>query len=241
MSSPDSNNQDESPEAEAGGREGSDPIEALVTPAQLVQAMTAVADLAERLGNVERAQQAMVRVVRDALARTAGPTPTAEEVPRQVLQTERSMLWTWETTHESTSSRLPRPSIIGRALYDLQQAAAGTYEGSTPAEIYITISVHGEHHLSEVARDRVDRYQAGETRAMSGKINEHLAPRFHALSNRTDGRNYAENVGNRRSLTARGSRVFANWPHWEARDNDPTGDGPSTSSSAPPAGGTGTT
>ena len=44
MSSPDSNNQDESREAEAGAREGSDPIEALVTPAQILQALTALVD-----------------------------------------------------------------------------------------------------------------------------------------------------------------------------------------------------
>ena len=224
--------------------------------AQILQVLTALVDssnvfrestesqlaqMEDRSLSVARESQEQTRLLRNALARPAGPASAAELVPWQVLQMERSMLWSYEAGSDGNKPlRLPRPSIIGRALYDLQMAAA-TYQGSSPAEIYITISVNGRHHLSEVARGRVDRYQAGETRAMSGKINEHLGPRFDALSNRRDGRNYAENIRNRRNLTKRGSRVFANWPHWDARDDDLTGYGPSTSGPAPPASGTGTT
>ena len=236
MSSPDSSSNDES-------------LEILKRSPQILQVLTTFFDsfrnesLVAASARLEKVIKEQTRLQQNALAEPAYPASAAESVPRQVLQMERSMLWTFEAGRDGIQSlRLPRPSIIGRALYDLQQVAAASYEGSSPAEIYITISVNGRHHLSEVARGRVDRYQAGETRAMSGKINEHLGPRFDALSNRRDGRNYAENIRNRRSLTKRGSRVFANWPNWDALDDDLTGYGPSPSGSpAPaPAGGTGT-
>lgn len=228
-------------------------MEVLRGNAQFLQALTALADsvaaqqrstadlgadLSSRLRSVEELQRQQVEVLRDALSRLSGSSTTTEHVPRQVLRMEQAMLWSWETAREGlTSLRLPRPSIIGRALYDLQQAAATTYEGSVPAEIYITISDNGPHHLSNTASNHVRRYRVGETRAMSGKINEHLEPRFEALSDRNRGRYYAESAGDRRSLTVRGSQVFANWPHWSARDEDLSGDGPGTSGSAPPAGG----
>ena len=258
---PSSDNSNNNP-PDASRRAPEAPLEALRHNAQILEMLTAVvgtataeitkaqresteallAGVESRLSRMEKLGQEQTALLRTVLARPADPASAAEPVPRQVLQMERAMLWTWEAAREGPQAlRLPRPSIIGRALYDLQMAAA-TYQGSSPAEIYITISVNGRHHLSEVARGRVDRYQAGETRAMSGKINEHLGPRFDALSNRRDGRNYAENIRNRRSLTKRGSRVFANWPNWDALDDDLTGYGPSPSGSpAPaPAGGTGT-
>lgn len=257
MSSPDSNSQDESPEAEAGGLAGSDPIEALVTPAQLLQALTAVADslktqresaearavgLVEQLGNVARAQQAMVSVVRDALTRTAAPATAAEEVPRQVLQVERGWLWSLERGIKGPQTRhLPRPSIIGRALYDLQHEATSVYDGSKPADIYIKISVRGRHHLSETASGYVTRYEAGETSDMAGKIGINLERRFEVLTKQIAGRILAGRSGELRCLTGHGINFFTDWPHWDARDNDPTGDGPSTSGPAPPAGGTDTT
>ncbi|MEI7863459.1 MAG: hypothetical protein WCJ21_12540 [Planctomycetota bacterium] len=252
MSSPDSN-ANNSPDASDGSRAGLDPLEALTRSPQVLQVLTALVDsvnaqrgasetrdaqMEASLSDFRAVFEQQMRLLRNALATRAGPASVAEPVSRQVLQMERSMLWTWETTRDSKSSRLPRPSIIGRALSDLQQSEGTTYDGSSPADIYITILVSGRHHLSDVAVRRVERYQAGATRAMSGKINEHLEPRFDALSIRRDGRNYAENVGDRRSLTARGCRVFENWPHWDARDDDPTGDGPGTSGSAPPAGAT---
>lgn len=126
-------------------------------------------------------------------------------------------------------------------LYDLQQAEGTTYEGSIPAEIYITISVHGVHHLANHTREYVTRYQAGETRAMSGKINEHLAPRFDAISNRSRRRYYALNEHGRRYLTPEGQRLFTNWPHWSVRDDDFTGDGRSATGVSGPVGGTAAT
>ena len=258
---PSSDNSNNNP-PDASRRAPEAPLEALRHNAQILEMLTAVvgtataeitkaqresteallAGVESRLSRMEKLGQEQTALLRTVLARPADPASAAEPVPWQVLQMERSMLWSFEAGRDGIQSlRLPRPSIIGRALYDLQQVAAASYKGSSPAEIYITISVNGRHHLSEVARGRVDRYQAGEKRAMSGKINEHLGPRFDALSNLRDGRNYAENFGNLRSLTARGSRVFANWPHWDARDDDLTGDGPSPSGSPAPAGGTGTT
>ena len=253
---PSSDNSNNDP-PNASGRASEAPLKTLRHNAQILEMLTAVAEITKaqrestesllagvesRLSCMERLWQEQTALQRTVLARPADPASASEPVPRQVLQMERSMLWSFEAGSVGNKPlRLPRPSIIGRALYDLQQVAAASYKGSSPAEIYITISVNGRHHLSEVARGRVDRYQAGKKRAMSGKINEHLGPRFDALSNLRDGRNYAENFGNLRSLTARGSRVFANWPHWDARDDDLTGDGPSPSGSPAPAGGTGAT
>ena len=259
MSSPDSNSRDESREAESSGRTGSDPIEVLVTNAQLLQALTTVADsvntqrgstedrdaqIAERLANLERVQQEQTRLLRDALTRPSGPTPAAEEVPRQVLEMERAMLWSLEVGLDGNQARrLPRPSIIGRALYDLRQEMSTGYEGSTPADIYLKISAQGPHHLSPTATNYVTRYAAGDTSAMSGKIGLHLEPRFKVLSDPSRSLHYADSYRQSRDLTRRGCRLFQGWPNWEARDDDPTGDGPSPSGSpAPaPAGGTGTT
>lgn len=254
MSSPDNSDRDGSPEADAGGVAEADPLEVFQGNAQMLQAITALAesvaaqrvsiearytDLATQLSEMRRSQQQQTEFFRNLLAQLLGSATAAENAPRQVLRMEQAMLWSWETAREGPSSlRLPRPSIIGRALFDLQQAEVDTYEGSVPAEIYITISENGRHHLSETAYDRVARYQAGETRAMSAKINEHLEPRFEALSDRSRGRYYAEIAGNRRSLTTKGSQVFSDWPDWSARDEDVSGDGPGTSSPAPPAAGT---
>lgn len=253
MSSPDSN-VNNSPDASDRSRAGLDPLEAMTTCALILQVLTTLVDsvnsqrgasetrdaqIEARLSSLETATEGMTRLLRNALARPADPASAAEPVSRQVLRMEQAMLWSWETAREGLSSlRLPRPSIIGRALFDLQQAEVDTYEGSVPAKIYITISENGRHHLSETASNRVARYLAGETRAMSGKINEHLEPRFEALSDRSKGRYYAEIAGERRSLTARGSQVFANWPDWSARDEDVSGDGRGISGSAPPVGGT---
>ena len=257
MSSPDSNNQDESREAEAGAREGSDPIEALVTPAQFLQALTALVDslnsqrgasetrdaqIEARLSSLETATEGMTRLLRNALARPADPGSAAEPVSRQVLQMERSMLWSRESLFDGPQyPRLPRPSIIGRGLYDLQHEAASVYEGSKPADIYTKISDRGRHHLSETASRYVTRYRAGETSDASGKMGIHLKPRFEALAKLTDRRPYAEQTGERRYLTGHGIAIFTDWPNWDALDDDLTGYGPSTSGPAPPAGGTGTT
>ena len=249
MSSPDSN-ANNSPDASDGSRAGLDPLEALARSPQVLQVLTTLVDsvnsqrgasetrdaqIEARLSSLETATEGMTRLLRNALARPADPASTAEPVSRQVLQVERSILWSLEVGVEGRQAdHLPRPSIIGRALYDLQQAEGTTYEGSSPADIYITISGSGRHHLSDVAVRHVERYQAGERRAMSGKINEHLEPRFEALSNRSRGRYYADNAGTRRSLTADGCRMFADWPHWSARDDDFTGDGRSASGFAGP-------
>ena len=260
---PSSDNSNNNP-PDASRRAPEAPLEALRHNAQILEMLTAVvgtataeitkaqresteallAGVESRLSRMEKLGQEQTALLRTVLARPADPASAAEPVPRQVLQMERAMLWTWEAAREGPQAlRLPRPSIIGRALYDLQHVAAAPYEGSYPAEIYITISVSGRHHLSAVAGRFVDAYNRGKKRAMAAKINEHLEPRFEALSNRSRGRYYADNAGDRRSLTTRGCSVFANWPRWDARDDDLTGYGPSPSGSpAPaPAGGTSAT
>ena len=249
MASPDSSTND-LPDASRGGRANQEPTEMLASSAQILQALTALVDSnnAQResnesrfavmegcLLNIVRAFEEQTRLHRRTLAELADPASAVEPASRQGLQVERSMLWRLEVGVEGRQAdHLPRPSIIGRALYDLQQAEGTTYEGSSPADIYITISVSGRHHLSDVAVRHVERYQSGERRAMSGKINEHLEPRFEALSKRSRGRYYADNAGTRRSLTVDGCRMFADWPHWSARDDDFTGDGRSASGFAGP-------
>ena len=257
MSSPDSSNND-SPDVDSGGQADVDPLEMLARSPQLLQVLTALVDSnnAQResnesrfaaiegcLSNVVRASEEQTRLLRNALARPAGPASAAELVPRQMLQVVRSMLWSLEGGPEGPQAlRLPRPSIIGRALYDLQHEATSTYNGSVPAEIYIKISVQGEHHLSETPRRYVTHYIAGETSDMSGKIGIHLEPRFEVLTQQIAERLFAEKFRKRRYLTGYGSTIFNDWPHWDARDDDLTGYGPSPSGSpAPaPAGGTGT-
>ena len=230
-----------------------DPLELLASSAKILQVLTALADsinahrasTESRFAQIEGCLLDVVRVIQEqtrlqqnALAEPAYPASAAEPA-RQVLQVERSWLWSMEAL------RLPRPSIIGRALYDLQHEAesdaASVYEGSKPADIYIKISVKGGHHLSETSSKYVTRYIAGETSDMSGAIGRHLEPRFKVLTPRIAGRILTGRSGELRCLTGHGNNFFANWPHWDARDDDLTGDGPSPSGSPAPAGGTGTT
>ncbi|MCX7415112.1 MAG: hypothetical protein NTY25_01290 [Planctomycetia bacterium] len=257
MSSPDSSNND-SPDVDSGGQADVDPLEMPSRSPQILQVLTAFVDsfnvfrvstesrlaqMEDRSLSVARESQKQTRLLRNALERPAGPASAAELVPRQMLQVVRSMLWSLEGGPEGPQAlRLPRPSIIGRALYDLQHEATSTYNGSVPAEIYIKISVQGEHHLSETPRTYVTRYIAGETSDMSGKIGIHLEPRFEVLTQQIAERLFAEKFRKRRYLTGYGSTIFNDWPHWDARDDDLTGYGPSPSGSpAPaPAGGTGT-
>ena len=256
MSSPDSSNNNALPAVGSGGQADVDPLELLASSAKILQVLTALPDsinahrasTESRFAQIEGCLLDVVRVIQEqtrlqqnALAEPAYPASAAESVPRQVLQMERSMLWTFEAGRDGIQSlRLPRPSIIGRTLYDLQQEAAD-YEGSTPADIYQTISAKGPHHLSAPATTYVARYRAGETGAMSGKINIHMEPRFKVLAKPTNRPNYAEHSRTVRYLTGHGIKIFHNWPHWDARDDDLTGDGPSPSGSPAPAGGTGAT
>ena len=261
MSSPESSSNNDSPNVDSGGQADVDPLEMLARSPQLLQVLTALVDSnnAQResnesrfaaiegcLSNVVRASEEQTRLLRNALARPAGPASAAEPVPRQMLQVERSWLWSLETGFSRTRAlRLPRPSIIGRALYDLQHEAesdaASVYEGSKPADIYIKISVKGGHHLSETSSKYVTRYIAGETSDMSGKIGIHLEPRFEVLTQQIAERLFAEKFRKRRYLTGYGSTIFNDWPNWDALDDDLTGYGPSTSGPAPPASGAGTT
>ena len=250
---PSSDNSNNNP-PDASRRAPEAPLEALRHNAQILEMLTAVvgtakaeitkaqlADVESRLSRMEKLGQEQTALLRTVLARPADPASAAEPVPWQVLQMERSMLWSFEAGRDGIQSlRLPRPSIIGRTLYDLQQEAAD-YEGSTPADIYQTISAKGPHHLSAPATTYVARYRAGETGAMSGKINIHMEPRFKVLAKPTNRPNYAEHSRTVRYLTGHGIKIFHNWPHWDARDDDLTGDGPSPSGSPAPAGGTGAT
>ena len=250
---PSSDNSNNNP-PDASRRAPEAPLEALRHNAQILEMLTAVvgtakaeitkaqlADVESRLSRMEKLGQEQTALLRTVLARPADPASAAEPVPWQVLQMERSMLWSFEAGRDGIQSlRLPRPSIIGRTLYDLQQEAAD-YEGSTPADIYQTISAKGPHHLSAPATTYVARYRAGETGAMSGKINIHMEPRFKVLAKPTNRPNYAEHSRTVRYLTGHGIKIFHNWPHWDARDDDLTGDGPGPSGSVSPAGGTGTT
>ena len=250
---PSSDNSNNNP-PDASRRAPEAPLEALRHNAQILEMLTAVvgtakaeitkaqlADVESRLSRMEKLGQEQTALLRTVLARPADPASAAEPVPWQVLQMERSMLLSFEAGRDGIQSlRLPRPSIIGRTLYDLQQEAAD-YEGSTPADIYQTISAKGPHHLSAPATTYVARYRAGETGAMSGKINIHMEPRFKVLAKPTNRPNYAEHSRTVRYLTGHGIKIFHNWPHWDARDDDLTGDGPGPSGSVSPAGGTGTT
>ena len=256
MSSPDSSTND-SLDASRGGRADQEPTEMLASSAQILQALTALVDSnnAQResnesrfaiiegcLLNIVRAFEEQTRLLQNVLARPADPTSAAEPVSRQVLQVERGMLWSRESLFDGPQyPRLPRPSIIGRALYDLQHEGASAYEGSRPADIYTKISDRGPHHLSETASRYVTRYEAGETSDMAGKIGIHFEMRFKVLTPRIAGRILAGRSGQLRWLRGHGNNFFANWPHWDARDDDLTGDGPSPSGSPAPAGGTGTT
>jgi len=260
VSSPDSSNND-SPDVDSGGQADVGPLEMPSRSPQILQVLTAFVDdfnvfrvstesrltqMEDRSLSVARESQEQTRLLRNALARPAGPASAAEPVPRQMLQVERSWLWSLETGFSRTRAlRLPRPSIIGRALYDLQHEAesdaASVYEGSKPADIYIKISVKGGHHLSETSRTYVTRYIAGETSDMSGAIGRHLEPRFKVLTPRIAGRILTGRSGELRCLTGHGNYFFANWPNWDALDDDLTGYGPSTSGPAPPASGAGTT
>ena len=253
MSSPDSSNNNALPAVGSGGQPDVDLLELLASSAKSLQVLTALADsinahrastesrfaqIEGRLLDVVRVIQEQKRLQQNALAEPAYPASAAEPA-RQVLQVERSWLWSTEAL------RLPRPSIIGRALYDLQHDAESdaesVYEGSKPADIYITILARGPHHLSETASRYVTRYEAGETSDMAGKIGIHIEPRFKVLTPRIAGRILAGRSGQLRWLRGHGNNFFANWPHWDARDGDLTGDGPGPSGSVSPAGGTGTT
>ena len=254
MSSPDSHRQDSSGEAETSGREGSPPYEALLSQSQRVNTVLAVIDGRATLEKSAEAPSAagkevcgdilvkMREIISEELRKVSPhstrPAAAAEDARKQVLQMERSMLWKFEIGRLGPRAlRLPRPSIIGRALYDDEKARGKDYTGSTPAEIYGTISINGRHHLSKPAQKYVDRHEAGETRKMSSKLNLHIKPRFGVLADRTRGRYYAESARDGLHLTKYGLRLFADWPDWSVSDDDLAGDGCSRPRGAGPAGG----
>jgi len=143
----------------------------------------------------------------------------ADRVSLESRRLRRREIWLWEKPDPSdTSSKysLPRPSIIGRAMCDLQ---ADRDRGAlTPAAVFQWIEEHGSHHLSETIRKLLRRYrpQNGNVNTdVSGKIGKHFKKRLQRLIRG----NYARVEGLTPLLTGLGLGTFEGWPDWSALDD----------------------
>jgi hypothetical protein len=156
--------------------------------------------------------------------------PTEESIQRlaedRIKQAEieaaRMQLWAtewWESDHKQSSRRPPRPSIIGRAMHELQTNANGG--ALTPAAVFEQIEKRGSHHLPETVRELLRKYRTSgigtkNKKDASGKLGTDLRARLRGL---VTGLLATDEKGDLR-LTPRGLLVFKGWPDWSVQGID---------------------
>lgn len=154
--------------------------------------------------------------------------PVAPEEIEQLARTlaakaerdgKRGMLWLMEKqkSQQQDRNKPPRPSIIGRALFDLQ--TKNPEQLRTPVAVFTQIREHGPHHLSPAILKALDRYRRTDGKVdkdASGKLGKHLDTRLDELR----AAEHVTHTADQRTLTNTGLRLFDQWPEWDTRHDD---------------------
>ncbi len=167
-------------------------------------------DLHAKFGAVPKASETKItgEITTNALTKA-----TTEERRRTLWGTERR-----EKEPQQSKDHLPRPSIVGRAMHELQTTTK-VPTSIKPEMVLRCVQKNGPHHLSTIVLGLLSRYKPEGAKVdadVSGKLGKQLTPReaplilLHLVA--------AEN--GKRWLTPIGLATFDGWPDWEVRDDD---------------------
>lgn len=144
-----------------------------------------------------------------------------DRIKRESVRIKRTEMWMaeWSQTDRKDSMRVPpRPSIIGRAIHELQTDCQGT--AMTPAAIFERIRKRASHHLSATLKKLLARYRpkpnGNVDKGVSGDLGDQLEGRLHGLK----AGGYIRVKRGQRQLSQQGLDVFDGWPDWSVRNDD---------------------
>jgi len=171
----------------------------------------AVNVIGQRIASIENQLIAQTPVA----APSPSPPPLAEQA-RQVtdsliLNARREEIWRAETNQKGPL-RLPRPTILGRAIRDAAIPGLLAEIAASKRGIFLLIKQRGPHHLPENVAQLIDR--KGKTAA--SRIDKLFKARYQRLVKAL----LAEVDIQGFTLTRHGSKLFTNWPDWEVTDDD---------------------
>jgi hypothetical protein len=147
----------------------------------------------------------------------AAATPTTR-ARLAVIQGWREQLWYTECG-ERARMKLPRPTIIGRALYDLS-AMKRDHDVTVP-DVFKEIAKTGPHHLASSCQLDLDLLASGskkDRKDASSRLTKRYLDRFEWLERQRLAESEKPDGLWRRWLSDRGRHVFDAWPDWEVSD-----------------------
>jgi hypothetical protein len=196
-------------------------LDQLVT--QVVTAVTGpfVEGLAGLLGVVEGLRREIVdiknRLPPQEPAAGSGrsqPTPEAharQETDARILNARRDEIWCAET-NQKDPLRLPRPTILGRAIRDAARRHDRSDISQTKRGIFALIKACGLHHLS----NRISQLVETKGKRAASRLDKLYTVRCRRL---VKPKIAAESDGGFQ-LTRYGRRLFNGWPDWDVADDD---------------------
>lgn len=167
-------------------------------------------------------QQQLTEIV--SLLRQSAHAPAARGVPApqqpgaaahasadSIINARRQEIWRAELNQQKPL-RLPRPTVVGRAVLEAE-LAQDPGQGPPPArDIFRRIQANGAHHLSQTMTRQIA--SAGPAAASA------LRKQYKTRCQRLIGARLMEKAGTQHGLTRHGERIFSGWPDWEVADDD---------------------
>lgn len=174
-----------------------------------------LSDLARRLGVVES------RVL-EAAQPHAAPSPPATHLTSAppgrlaTIQGWREQIWIEECA-QSHPLRLPRATVVGRALFEL----VATHEAASPTakDVFATIQGEGRHHLDGSLVRALEVHETGG-KDQRADANSKLSKRFNERCEWLAREKVARVRDRNKWLSDRGRDAFDGWPEWGVRDDD---------------------
>lgn len=171
--------------------------------------------LARRLGVVES------RVL-EAAQPHAAPSPPATHLTSAppgrlaTIQGWREQIWIEECA-QSHPLRLPRATVVGRALFEL----VATQEAASPTakDVFATIQGEGRHHLDGSLVRALEVHETGG-KDQRADANSKLSKRFNERCEWLAREKVARVRDRNKWLSDRGRDAFDGWPEWGVRDDD---------------------
>jgi hypothetical protein len=174
--------------------------------------LSALDSINQRLTAIENRLLGSVQV--PAVARTGSQQPTnpaAVVADDLVLNARRQEIWRAELNQQKPL-RLPRPTVVGRAMRDLEPERMENPSSFSARRVFQLIRDHGAHHLDKTVADLIDAKGNTASSSRSGL--------FETRFKRLQGHLLAEVKNDEWILTRHGARVFRGWPDWGVADDD---------------------
>jgi hypothetical protein len=174
--------------------------------------LSALDSITQRLTAMENRLLGSVQV--PAVARTGSQQPTnpaAVVADELVLNARRQEIWRAELNQQKPL-RLPRPTIVGRAMRELERERQANPRVFSARRVFQWVRDHGAHHLDRTVADLIEAKGRTASSSRSGL--------FETRFKRLQGHLLAEVKNDEWILTRHGARVFTGWPDWGVADDD---------------------